>query len=234
MLFVLGFGAVATAQSYDLSLTTDNYTTLQATSDDPLELDFTVTNVGATTIPMGDSIYFAVTDGSSYWSTNTLAAGYVTYVILPAAMAPSDNFQMDVATISMAWVYDNIGLTGNVCVTILGVNYTAATPPTMLTPLNDGNCVQYTVTEVAGIDNNENVAISVYPNPAVDVINFQMNNNAVDLIKIFDISGREITILQVSSALESVNTEDFEAGVYIYQIINEGTIVKTDKFTVAK
>jgi hypothetical protein len=234
MLFAAGFGVAASAQSYDLQLTTDNYTTLEATSDDPLELDFTVENVGSTTIPTGDSIFFAVSDLTNVWSTNTLAAGYVTYVILTAPLAPTEGFLIDVATIDMAWVYDNIGLTGNVCVEILGVNYFAGTPPTMLTPLNDANCVQYTVTEVAGLEGVGMDYISVYPNPATEVVNFQVGNNEVSHINVFDMNGRLVSAMQVTGNIETLDTENIQNGIYYYQMMNGEVMVATEKFVVSK
>lgn len=227
----LGLSLMSNAQ-YDLSISLDNHTSGQATSENPLNMDFTITNNGIT-VAAGDSIYWAFVINSDYYATDDLAPGFVMFTKLSAAFVNGASFSIDAMDMGMAWIYGELGLTGNVCAAVLGVNANSAGVTDILLA-NNMMCVNYTVTSVAGIGGNESVAISVYPNPAVSTINFQLNNNEVDLIKIFDISGREITALQVSSALESVNTENFEAGVYFYQIINNGTILKTDKFTVAK
>jgi hypothetical protein len=233
LILAVGFGAFASAQSYDLTLTTDNYTALEATSDDPLELDFTVANAGVT-IPSGDSIYFRITDGTNIWSTNTLALGYLTYAILPSDLLNGSAFQIDVATISMDWVYDNVGLTGNICVQIVGVNIQEPTPPTMLTPLNDANCVQYTVTEVAGIEGVGMDHISVYPNPATEVVNFQVGNNEVSHINVYDMNGRLVSSIQVTGTVETLNTENIQNGIYYYQMMNGEEMVASEKFVVSK
>lgn len=233
MLFAVGFGVAASAQSYDLTLTMDNYTNLEATSDDPLDLSFVIANAGIT-VPTGDSIYWALSDGSSYYATDDLAQGYVMYTKLTADFVNGASIAITVAPIDMAWVYDNVGLTANLCVLILGVNANAATPPTMLTPLNDGGCISYTVTEVAGLEGVGMDHISVYPNPATDVVNFQVGNNEVSHINVFDMNGRLVSSMQVTGNVETLNTENIQNGIYYYQMMNGEEMVATEKFVVSK
>jgi len=233
-IFILGLGTTVAAQAqFDISVALDEYTNMEATSDDPLDLSFTVTNAGIT-IPSGDSIYWAITDGSSYWTTDDLTEGYVMYTVLAADFTNGQSFSIAAAPIDMAWFYDNIGLSGNLCIAILGVNANAATPPNMLTPANDFSCVAYTVTEVAGLEGVGTNYLTVYPNPATDLINFQVGNNGVSHINVYDLTGKFVTTVNVNGSIETITTENFGAGVFYYQMMNGEEMIATDRFVVTK
>jgi len=234
ILLAIATSTVLNAQ-YDLSVSLDNYTSGQATSANPLNLDFTITNSGAVAVPAGDSIFWAISISSNYYSTIDLAPGYVIYTILDVDFPAGASFQVDVMDMSMAWIHGALGsLSGNVCIASLGVNFFADTPPTDPNPLNNFMCVNYTVTSVASIDGNTIGQISVYPNPATNQVNFDLANNVADMITIFDISGRVIESIQINGSIESLNVENFENGIYFYQVINNNEAIKTGKFVVSK
>lgn len=63
------------------------------------------------------------------------------------------------------------------------------------------------VEETLGINNTV-----AYPNPAINEINFQLNNNNVASIELFDINGRLIASQSVKNSTVTFDTENFNAG----------------------
>ncbi|MBL7898037.1 MAG: T9SS type A sorting domain-containing protein [Crocinitomicaceae bacterium] len=234
LFFALGLGIVVNAQSYDLTVTLDNFANGDPSSDDPLEMDFTVVNTGATTIPTGDSVFFQLSVDTDVYSTIDLTPDYTIYVKLTSDLAQTQGFAIDVASMDMAWLYDNGGLNSTVCITLLGVNVQAATPPTMLNLTDDFSCVDYTVTSVAGLEGVGMSYFNVYPNPANEVVNFQVGNNEVSHINVFDMTGKLVSTILVNDNVETVNTDEIGTGMFFYQMMNGEEMVKTDKFVVTK
>jgi len=234
LLLAVSFGVVVNAQSYDVSVDLINYTPNEPTSDDPLVLDFSVTNVGID-IPMGDSIFYALTaDGTIFWETDDLTEGYMLFTKLTAPFLTGDSFNVSVTNVSMAWMYDHIGVNSNICGIVMGVNMQTATPPTMLDITNDFSCVNYTVTAFAGLEGVGTDYLSVYPNPASDAVNFQIGNNEVSQINIFDLTGKLVQSVNVSGSIETISTENMGSGVFYYQMMNGEDMIATDKFVVTK
>jgi len=233
LFFALGLGIVVNAQE-DLSVSLQNYTSGEATSDDPLDLSFTVTNEGGT-IPADDTIYFAVSIGTDVWTTDDLTPGYVSGVITSADFTNGQSFDVSVAAIDMQWAYDNMGgLNGNICILIVGVNDEALAGVTDVNPIDNLICVDYTVTSVAGLEGVGMSYINVYPNPANEVVNFQVGNNEVSHINVFDMTGKLVSTLLVNDSVETVNTDEIGTGMFFYQMMNGEEMVKTDKFVVTK
>lgn len=236
LFFAVVAGSAVNAQ-YDLSVTLDNYTANEATSDDPLSLDFKITNSGATAVPTGDSIYWAVNIGGisgTLYTTDDLTPGYVMYTVLSADFpAGASTPTITVADITMPWAHTELGaLNGDICIWVLGVNVNAAMPPSDPNLVNNQICVDYTVTSVAGLEGVGMEHFSVYPNPANTEVNFNVGNNEVDYISVFDMSGRQVANIMVNGTVEVLNTSDLENGVYYYQIYNNDSVVKSDKFVV--
>ncbi|MBK9192504.1 MAG: T9SS type A sorting domain-containing protein [Crocinitomicaceae bacterium] len=233
LFFALGLGIVVNAQE-DLSVSLDNYTNGEATSDDPLDLSFTVTNEGIT-IPADDTIYFAVSIGTDVWTTDDLTAGYVSGVITSADFLNGESFAVTVADIDMQWAYDNMGgLNGDICILIVGVNDEALAGVTDINPADNLACVDYTVTSVAGLEGVGMSFINVYPTPANEVVNFQVGNNEVSHINVFDMTGKLVSTILVNDNVETVNTVEIGTGMFFYQMMNGEEMVKTDKFVVTK
>ena len=234
-LFSLLLAAGAFAQP-NVSVTLDNYTSSEATSDDPLDLSFVITNEGSTAIPMGDSLYYAIRIGSQLYSLIDLAPMTVTYSILDAELLAGGSAGVTAPTITMDWLFDEFGGTnGLVCVRV-GVGFNSMA----LDAANDSDysdneiCVDYTVTAVTGIGEEDLSQISVYPNPAVDVINFNLAGNTIETINVMDVSGRVVDVINVNESIEVLDVNNYESGIYYYQLVKNGEVVKTDKFIVTK
>lgn len=86
----------------------------------------------------------------------------------------------------------------------------------------------------AGIENQDLNMISLYPNPVSSSATIELGNNDVDLLNIVDMSGRIIETISVNNTTETINVETYTNGVYFYQVVSNGTVLKTEKFIVAK
>lgn len=76
-------------------------------------------------------------------------------------------------------------------------------------------------------------SLSVYPNPASEVINFTIDYNKASSVQMMDITGRVIETVNFNLNNAQVDVRNYNAGVYLYQVLNnEGQVVKTGKVTV--
>jgi len=81
------------------------------------------------------------------------------------------------------------------------------------------------ITNVAGIEENS-MEVSVYPNPATDVLNIQLTANASS-ISILGMDGKVISTQVVNANTSAVNVSNLVSGVYFYEVVAEnGTIVR--------
>ena len=98
---------------------------------------------------------------------------------------------------------------------------------------------------IAVMVNNEEVItsqpeIKVYPNPAVNEVNFELNNLLPGRynLNFYNIIGRQIAseLIDISgSHFHTVRLNSFAKGVYLYSLINEqGQVVLTEKLVVKK
>jgi len=231
--------AVATAQD-DVSVALNFYTSMEATSDDPLDMVFTITNEGAGPVVTGDTVFFCFLIGSTNYSMD-LTSGGVSYIVLTSDLAAGNSIDLSTlttppSTMDMQWIYSEMGgLNGNICA-FSGVGQASLS----LAPGNDANyvdnimCVDYTVTEVAGLESVGMSYLTVFPNPANDFVNFQVGNNEISHINVFDLTGKLVTSILVNGTMETISTADFGSGVFYYQMMNGEEMVKTDKFVVAE
>ncbi len=85
---------------------------------------------------------------------------------------------------------------------------------------------------VEEIDNN--VSVSVFPNPATDVVNLTTSETFVNAsVMVFDITGRVITHEFVNGNGHQLNTSEWAAGNYTFSLIdNRGKVVNKGRFSV--
>lgn len=83
------------------------------------------------------------------------------------------------------------------------------------------------------INEFDNVKVAVYPNPVQNFINFDLNINNYS-VRIVDITGKTVSNTIATSNKHKVNTTNFNNGIYFYTISNNGNIITTNKFIVAK
>jgi hypothetical protein len=91
------------------------------------------------------------------------------------------------------------------------------------------------VLDNTGIEENGQVTVALYPQPAGDVLNIQFENKGKSTLRVYDLIGNlvmENTLVGNSNAI-AVNA--LGNGVYGFQILSEsGLIVARNKFTVSK
>lgn len=77
----------------------------------------------------------------------------------------------------------------------------------------------------AGVNENT-INASVYPNPANDVLNIKLTENATS-VSILGMDGKVISTESVNSNLVAVNVSNLVSGVYFYEVVAEnGTVVR--------
>ncbi|GBL35476.1 hypothetical protein EMGBS15_10710 [Filimonas sp.] len=78
-------------------------------------------------------------------------------------------------------------------------------------------------------------AITVYPNPAIDVLNLNFETEDVQniLIKVLDLNGRAVkTIVSVSNTgtnTATIDIKDLASGQYFIQLYTNDALIFTDK-----
>jgi hypothetical protein len=77
------------------------------------------------------------------------------------------------------------------------------------------------INEAINILNNNVIA---YPNPATDNITFTCGKR-IDMVVLYDMTGKEVYRQQCSSNAVSINTSAFVAGIFTYKVITESNAV---------
>lgn len=80
-----------------------------------------------------------------------------------------------------------------------------------------------------GLAENSVEVASVYPNPAIDVLNFNLNGDATS-IAILTLDGKVISSQEVSDTFAKVNVSSLTSGIYMYQVTTTSGVVTTNKF----
>ena len=233
--YVLGLFVMAATLSfgqYDLSVSMDNHSNNDNVSDDPLNMDFTIRNLGADLTDQ-DTIYFGITIGSNYYTVDNFTPGTVNGVTITGGLTSGSNFPVDVSDLTGSFLMTELGgSSGTVCVTVLGVGDSVLSSPTAgdTNPLNNLECVNWS--DASDFGEYDVSQITVYPNPASEDVFFNLGTVQADQIQIMDITGRVINTINVTSSIEMLDVRDYQSGVYFYSVIKEGNLLTTEKFIV--
>ena len=66
--------------------------------------------------------------------------------------------------------------------------------------------------------------IVLYPNPTQNIVNIELKDLTAVQLQIIDINGRVLEILNLNNSKNTINLEQLQAGIYLFQInTNEGT-----------
>lgn len=89
---------------------------------------------------------------------------------------------------------------------------------------------------VTGVNEYANaVDVSVYPNPAQDLLNLQMDASRVSHVRIYDVTGRMLEDIRITANMQSVNTSKYSNGMYTYSVFGEdNALLNRGKFSIAK
>ncbi len=76
--------------------------------------------------------------------------------------------------------------------------------------------------------------VSVYPNPATNVISFVSSVDA-SAVEVMDITGRKVVTFGMNANKASLETSSFSSGMYMYNVLNEKKeVINRGKFEIAK
>lgn len=92
------------------------------------------------------------------------------------------------------------------------------------------------VTGGVGVDDLSAYGIvrNVYPNPAVDYININNPINNSVILEVYNMSGQKVDVVSLNPELNSVNLEAYTSGIYSFRLVDNGSVVYSNKFVVRK
>jgi hypothetical protein len=95
-----------------------------------------------------------------------------------------------------------------------------------------GTAFSHSCSSNTGIAETQSTSISIYPNPAEEVIQIQ-SPLKIDRIQFYDLQGRLLKS-EVLNGRTSMNASDLENGVYLIEILNQNKILHRQKLIVKK
>lgn len=80
--------------------------------------------------------------------------------------------------------------------------------------------------------NMEGDHLSIYPNPADDIMYFDLGNNEMNEAEmlIYSYTGELISKININSSIFTISKDEFETGVYFYRVVEKNNVVTTGKF----
>ncbi len=91
------------------------------------------------------------------------------------------------------------------------------------------NYIDFIVVNSVAKNTLNNNTITVFPNPATQQVTFTSNNVQNGVVIITDLSGKTIAGTVIENGTATVNKDQINAGIYIYQIISNNQIISTGK-----
>lgn len=89
------------------------------------------------------------------------------------------------------------------------------------------------LTITVGVEDYENCAFTIFPNPTKGLVNIQFSQNmaqsADSKIQLFDIYGKLLQVIPISSDLENIDLKQYAKGVYVIKATSNGTIYAIQK-----
>lgn len=76
-------------------------------------------------------------------------------------------------------------------------------------------------TEVSVGTTPQAIVAKVYPNPAVNELNVQVDNNSVKQLVVYSLNGQVVAQQNVTNAVTSLNVSNLPAGTYVLQMIGD-------------
>lgn len=100
----------------------------------------------------------------------------------------------------------------------------------------EGSPCDTIVEDVSNIHAIHGNNISISPNPATHQLNIEITDNFSKglVFHFFDINGVKVKTVELSSSIQSVNLDGLAAGLFFYQTLENGRLLKTDKVVIMK
>ena len=217
----------------DISVTLNTPTA--GTSIEPgvaFDAEFTVTNEGPDDLILTDSVYFDITvAGTTVFGGSIFLASRTNAVV-----AQGGSWVNTVPGLLFNTIPAAIGGAQDLCVVVYLYEGSNATPTVEANTANNTSCLSYNfVVGAVGLEDGltlKTTTANVFPNPASDVINFELNGTDAKRIEILNLTGQVVLSTSVSNGAASANVNELKEGVYLFTVYsNEGAIL-TDKFIV--
>ena len=90
--------------------------------------------------------------------------------------------------------------------------------------------IMITATTTVGIDEHLQNHVTLYPNPANDIVNVEctMNNVHVEALEVFDVYGKLINTVNVTDSPTRINVSGLASGMYFVRVTTEvGVVTKS-------
>jgi len=223
----------------DLGIQYNNYTNGQVLNSGDVQRAFTVTNYDSIPLSTGDTIYVGAKINGTYYKLDLSGSG-ANPIILTQNVPMNGTFTYNPGNLDGAGTLTNLGVTSaDICVVVYGKGLASvgSSFPKDKVSSNNTSCVTYnkTATGISSLSgSNALTDVKVYPNPAVNEVNFEFSKTGLEKITITDLTGKVIKVITIINAKETVNISDLENGVYLYIISSKDAIVKTDRLVIIK
>ena len=216
---------LANSQSYvDFDITLNNPQngdSIRVTKQ--FNINATITNNGVDTFRVTDTVHFVLSFDGGAIGFSDGNGGFIPYMVLTnKELVPGQTTQVNFGfTLGDTWTLG----ASEICTKIISIN-------TMDTVgANDSSCANIIVrssgVDVANLAKN-GIDINVYPNPARDVINFDVNTLKAEAVTVilYDIAGRVVAeqVYQADPSKKlsvSIDRGQLQSGMYFYNVITE-------------
>lgn len=195
-----------------------------------------ITNLGTSMICQGDSVQVFgsfVSSAGDYFDTLTSIMGCDSVLKQTISVINIDTTITEVGNIlsavpgadSYQW-YDCS--TNQPIANANGATFSATATGSYFVEITKGSCVSKSDCHnviIDGIDKNDFLSISVYPNPVRDIL--YLNNIIFDKLEVFEISGKQV---RIDFSGNSIDVSKFNNGVYTFKIYHKNQLVKHGRF----
>ncbi|MCH2235671.1 MAG: T9SS type A sorting domain-containing protein [Crocinitomicaceae bacterium] len=81
----------------------------------------------------------------------------------------------------------------------------------------------------------ETIEVSLYPNPANDIVNVSLNGNDNNMnVDIYNVLGEAVLTQNLVNGVNTLNTSDLVGGVYFYSIRRGDKVIETKKLVIKR
>lgn len=90
------------------------------------------------------------------------------------------------------------------------------------------------LTSVLSVEEDINISLSAYPNPASDefFVNFNGNEGMNFNLVVYNVIGEEVMHRNIVNGLNTITVADLNNGVYFYSIVTNNDVIETKKLVV--
>jgi hypothetical protein len=87
----------------------------------------------------------------------------------------------------------------------------------------------------ASIENNESIALTMFPNPASGTVTIQSSTAEAVQINVVNLSGQMIASKTMNNGALTLDVQDISEGVYlVYALSTNGTVLSVEKLMVTR